>query len=47
MIFTIFVQGLGGYIDKKDLEGLEKYYRQLLQDCNRVNNLTALKSNCY
>ena len=40
--FHNIVQGLGGYIDKKDLEGLEKYYRQLLQDCNRVNNLTAL-----
>lgn len=40
--FHNIVQGLGGYIDKKDLAGLEKYYRQLLQDCNRVNNLTAL-----
>ena len=40
--FHNIVQGLGGYIDKKDLVGLEKYYRQLLQDCNRVNNLTAL-----
>lgn len=40
--FHNIVQGLGGYIDKKDLNGLEKYYRQLLQDCNRVNNLTAL-----
>ena len=40
--FHNIVQGIGGYIDKKDLVGLEKYYRQLLQDCNRVNNLTAL-----
>lgn len=40
--FHNIVQGLGGYIDRKDLTGLEKYYRQLLQDCNRVNNLTAL-----
>lgn len=40
--FHNIVQGLGGYIDRKDLVGLEKYYRQLLQDCNRVNNLTAL-----
>lgn len=40
--FHNIVQGLGGYIDRKDLAGLEKYYRQLLQDCNRVNNLTAL-----
>ena len=40
--FHNIVQGLGGYIDRGDLEGLQKYYRQLLQDCNRVNNLTAL-----
>ncbi len=40
--FHNIVQGLGGYIDRKDLVGLEKYYRQLLQDCNRANNLTAL-----
>lgn len=40
--FHNIVQGLGGYIDRKDFVGLEKYYRQLLQDCNRVNNLTAL-----
>lgn len=40
--FHNIVQGIGGYIDKKDLAGLEKYYCQLLQDCNRVNNLTAL-----
>lgn len=40
--FHNIVQGIGGYIDRKDLIGLEKYYRQLLQDCNRVNNLTAL-----
>ena len=40
--FHNIVQGIGGYIDRKDLDGLQKYYRQLLQDCNRVNNLTAL-----
>ena len=40
--FHNIVQGLGGYIDRGDLEGLQKYYKQLLQDCNRVNNLTAL-----
>lgn len=40
--FHNIVQGIGGYIDRKDLDGLQKYYMQLLQDCNRVNNLTAL-----
>lgn len=40
--FHNIVQGIGGYADRGDLEGLKKYYKQLLQDCNRVNNLTAL-----
>lgn len=40
--FHNIVQGIGGYADRGDLEGLRKYYKQLLQDCNRVNNLTAL-----
>ena len=40
--FHNIVQGIGGYIDRRDLDGLQKYYTQLLQDCNRVNNLTAL-----
>lgn len=40
--FHNIVQSIGGYADKGDLQGLQKYYKQLLQDCNRVNNLTAL-----
>jgi len=40
--FHNIVQALGGYIDRNDMEGLKKYYKQLLEDCNRVNNLTAL-----
>lgn len=40
--FHNIVQALGGYIDRNDIEGLKKYYKQLLEDCNRVNNLTAL-----
>lgn len=40
--FHNIVQALGGYIDRDDMEGLKKYYKQLLEDCNRVNNLTAL-----
>ncbi|MBR1803011.1 MAG: GHKL domain-containing protein [Clostridia bacterium] len=43
--FHNIVQGIGGYIDREDLPGLKKYYEQLLQDCNRVNNLTALSPN--
>ncbi len=40
--FHNIVQGIGGYIDRNDMDGLQKYYKQLLEDCNRVNNLTAL-----
>ena len=40
--FHNIVQGIGGYVDRGDLEGLKNYYKQLLQDCGRVNNLTAL-----
>lgn len=40
--FHNILQAIGGYIDKKDLDGLEKYYSQLVNDCRRVNNLTSL-----
>lgn len=40
--FHNIVQGLGGYIETENIDGLKKYYSQLLKDCNRVNNLTAL-----
>ncbi len=43
--FHNIVQGIGGYIDRNDMEGLNRYYKQLLQDCNRTNNLTALSPN--
>lgn len=40
--FHNIVQSIGSYADRGDLEGLRVYYRQLLQDCGRTNNLTAL-----
>ena len=40
--FHNIVQSIVGYADRGDLEGLRVYYRQLLQDCGRTNNLTAL-----
>ena len=43
--FNNIVQGIGGYIETNNMEGLKKYYSQLLKDCNRVNNLTALNPN--
>lgn len=40
--FHNIVQSIGGYADRGNLEGLRVYYRQLMQDCGRTNNLTAL-----
>ncbi len=43
--FHNIVHAIGGYVDTKDLEGLGKYYSQLLNDCQRVNNLAGLSPN--
>lgn len=40
--FSNIVQAIGGYVASKDMEGLSKYYSELLQDCQKVNNLSAL-----
>ena len=40
--FANIVQSIGGYIDTNDMDGLKKYYSQLLEDCQRVNNLSTL-----
>lgn len=40
--FSNIISGIGGYIDTNDMKGLKKYYQQLLQDCNHVNNLSLL-----
>lgn len=40
--FANIVTSIGGYIHTKDIEGLEKYYSQLLSDCQTTNNLSAL-----
>lgn len=40
--FHNIVHAIGGYANREDSEGLKKYYSQLLEDCTRVNNLTAL-----
>lgn len=40
--FSNIIAGIGGYIATKDMDGLERYYKQLLQDCNQVNNLSSL-----
>lgn len=40
--FNNIIQALGGYIQAKDIDGLEKYYAQLLKDCQEVTNLSGL-----
>lgn len=40
--FNNIIQILGGYIDLEDMEGLKKYYKSLLKECNLTNNLNVL-----
>ena len=43
--FDNIVNGIGGYIRNNDMDGLNEYYTQLLQDCNKTNNLYSLSPN--
>ena len=40
--FDNIVATIGGYVKTDDMEGLKKYYYQLEDDCQRVNNVAAL-----
>ena len=40
--FNNIVQGIGGYISTDNMEGLKEYYSEVLDDCQRVNNLALL-----
>lgn len=40
--FNNIIQAIGGYIQSEDLEGLKKYYKQILEDCHKENNLAIL-----
>ena len=40
--FNNIVQGIGGYISTNNMEGLKEYYSEVLEDCQRVNNLALL-----
>jgi len=40
--FDNIVTTIGGYIKTEDMKGLKKYYSQLEDDCQRVNNLYIL-----
>lgn len=39
------MQAMSGYIEKKDVEGLGKYYKRLSLECKEINNLGALSMN--
>ena len=43
--FDNIVTTIGGYIRTNDMQGLEKYYKQLEEDCLKVNNLYMLNPN--
>lgn len=40
--FSNILQGMVGYIDDNDMEGLRKYYSQFVEDVSHSNNLTTL-----
>lgn len=40
--FDNIVTTFGGYVKTNDMEGLKKYYSQLEEDCQKVNNLYIL-----
>ena len=43
--FDNIVTTIGGYIRTNDMQGLENYYKQLEEDCLKVNNLYMLNPN--
>lgn len=40
--FDNIVNSIGGYVVNEDINGLKKYYNQLLEECQKTNNLYAL-----
>ena len=40
--FNNIVQAIGGYISTNDIDGLKLYYNGLLEDCQKINNLSLL-----
>ena len=43
--FDNIVATIGGYVKTDDMEGLKKYYYELEDDCQRVNNIATLNPN--
>ena len=40
--FNNMVNCIGGYVLTEDIPGLKRYYQELLEECNKTNNLYAL-----
>ena len=40
--FNNIVQSIGGYISVKNIDGLKEYYYDLMEDCQKLNNLSIL-----
>ena len=40
--FDNIVNIIGGYVVSEDMDGLKRYYNQLLEECHKTNNLYAL-----
>lgn len=40
--FSNIIQGMAGYIENNDMDGLRSYYSQLVEDIRHTNNLTTL-----
>lgn len=43
--FDNIVATIGGYVKTEDMEGLKKYYYELEEDCQKVNNIATLNPN--
>lgn len=41
--FNNIIQSIGGYIETNNIDGLQKYYKDLLKDCYSVSNLEILR----
>ncbi len=42
--FNNIMQGIGGYIVAKDIEGLEKMYKSISKECQQINNKQSINS---
>ena len=40
--FNNIMNGIGGYISAKDMDGLSKYYKSVFKECANLNNLATL-----